>query len=116
MSFKSRQKKRAIKKAQNDHRDLISGRHYLTIVSRPCSCNPCGKALRERHECVYRHTPREIRCPGCAERQKLKPRPSQQWEKSRLRDLKARGRKAAAKPALTVDDDRPIEPRQRQTG
>jgi hypothetical protein len=70
MSFRSREKKRrakiAVGKARAQHHDTMAGRHYLTIVSRPCCCNECGGSLREGRECVYRHTPREILCAMCA--------------------------------------------------
>ena len=66
MSFKSREKKRqtklAINRSRTQHQEKMAGRHYLTIVSRHCSCNACGGSLREGGECVYRHTPREILC------------------------------------------------------
>lgn len=92
MSFKSREKKRraklAIGKARAEHRETMAGRHYLTIVSRHCCCNECGSSLREGAEAVYRHTPREILCKGCAGGRELRARPSERWEKQQ--------RKAAA--------------------
>jgi hypothetical protein len=87
MSFKSREKKRqaktAIAKARSENKDKMAGRHYLTVVSRPCSCNGCGGKLRHGAECVYRHTPREILCVACAERRGVKYRPSLRWERRR---------------------------------
>jgi hypothetical protein len=94
MSFKSREKKRrariAISKSRIEHREAIAGRYYLTIVSRTCSCNRCGDRLREGRECVYRHTPREILCLGCANLGKIRYRTSVKWERS-----KAKGQVAA---------------------
>ena len=66
MSFKSREKKRRRKIAMANARGKAD-RHYLTPVSRHCCCNRCGSSLRAgRDNCVYRHTPREILCIGCA--------------------------------------------------
>src|SRR4051812_11035620 len=59
MGFESRQTKRAIKKAKQEHRPTIAERHYLTIVTRKCSCNWCARTLLVGDECVYRHTPKE---------------------------------------------------------
>jgi hypothetical protein len=96
MSFKSREKKRraklAISKSRRDNKEKMAGRHYLTIVSRTCSCNGCGGRLQEGRECVYRHTPREILCLHCARARKLQPRPSERWEQWRVRQRRGRGR------------------------
>jgi hypothetical protein len=64
MSFKSRQKKRAISAGK---RAATASEHYLTLVGRKCACNACGGILDVGSECVYRHTPREILCPRCGE-------------------------------------------------
>jgi hypothetical protein len=89
VSFKSREKKRraklAIAKSQRDNKEKMATRHYLTIVSRHCSCNECGCSLREGRECVYRHTPREILCKRCAQARGCRPRPSERWEREQAR-------------------------------
>jgi hypothetical protein len=88
MSYKSRQKKRAIRAAKEKHRAAISERHYLTLVKRKCICNACGGLLRAGKEMVYRHTPREILCTICAEHRGLaggKLRVSARWEKAAAR-------------------------------
>lgn len=94
MSYKSRQKKRAIRAAQARYRDVIPHRHYRTIVKRDCSCNRCGGVLRIGRECIYRHTPREVLCTLCAERAGISSRPSQAWERWRSRENK-RGLRSA---------------------
>jgi hypothetical protein len=91
MSFKSREKKRrakiAIANSRRDHRQTMAGRHYLTIVSRAACCNQCGGSLRDGAECIYRHTPREILCVFCADREQIHYRPSMRWERrNRKRD------------------------------
>ena len=53
MSFKSREKKRKRQGRRSSisrhvHRDTMAGRHYLTIVSRTCSCNECGRSAAGR--------------------------------------------------------------------
>ena len=98
MSFKSREKQRhrklAITNARSKHGKTMAGRHYLTIVSRHCCCNRCGASLRAgRDDCVYRHTPREILCLGCATTEKVDYRLSRKWEwrKERERRLVSTG-------------------------
>jgi len=90
MSYKSREKKRNYKKAEaaignvrSKHGEAMKSRHYLTIVTRACSCNRCGHPLRDGAECVYRHTPREILCVTCAELEQIRHRPSIRWERRR---------------------------------
>lgn len=89
MSYKSREKKRrakaAITKCRSENIDTIKGRHYLTIVTRPCCCNHGGESLREGDECVFRFEPKEIFCLNCATVLGIKYRPSQRWEKHRDR-------------------------------
>jgi len=89
MSFKSREKKRraklAISKSRTENRDKMAGRHYLTVVSRTCSCNDCGRRLHEGRECIYRHTPRGVLCMPCAQAQGLHYRLSERWEKQHRR-------------------------------
>ncbi len=86
MSFKSRQKKRAIQKARKAYASAIAERHYLTVVTRACSCNACGGALREGREMIYRHSPKAVLCLLCAEQQAIRFRTSQAWEKRRHRE------------------------------
>jgi hypothetical protein len=83
MSFKSRQRKRAIAASKRDHKEAIAGRWYLTIVGRACACARCGGVLRPGKEMIYRHTPRETRCRLCAEDAGVKPRPSIKWSAAR---------------------------------
>jgi hypothetical protein len=89
LSYKSREKKRRARIAQSKRRHEQRGRyaerHYLTIVSRPASCNRCGGSLRNGAECVYRHTPRQILCVLCADSEKISYRPSMRWERRRSR-------------------------------
>jgi len=84
MSYKSRQKKRAINATKHRHRETIAGRWFLTIVTRKTCCAKCAGILNIGGEMVYRHTPREARCKLCAELDPdVKPRPSTSWERSR---------------------------------
>ena len=89
MSYNSREKKRrakaAISKCRSEHIETIKGRHYLTLVSRPCSCNRCGNSLRKGRDCVYRNEPKEIFCHDCAILLGIKYRLSRRWEKHRDR-------------------------------
>jgi hypothetical protein len=80
MGFKSRQKKRATSAGRRAAR---TSEHYLALVRHKCACTACGGILNVGSECVYRHTPREILCPACAESRGLKPRPSHRWELAR---------------------------------
>ena len=92
MSYRSREKKRirkaAISNVRAKHGETMRSRHYLTIVTRSCCCNDCGKPLRRGAESVYRYEPREIVCLTCAELRGLDYRLSQSWERAK--------RKAAA--------------------
>lgn len=92
MSYKSREKKRrhkaAIGNVRAKHGETMKARHYLTIVTRSCCCNDCGKPLRQGAESVYRHTPREIVCTTCADLRSIDFRLSRSWERAK--------RKAAA--------------------
>jgi hypothetical protein len=84
VSYKSRQKKRAIHASKHRHREKIAGRWYVTVVKRKTCCAKCAKILNLGDEMVYRHTPREARCKPCAELDpNIKPRPSQSWERTR---------------------------------
>ncbi len=106
MSFRSREKKRkakaAIKISRHVHRDTMAGRHYLTIVSRTCSCNECGARLKEGGECVYRNRPREIICKRCADKRGLVPRISTRWEREREKQRKRR-RKTTTRADVKVE-------------
>ena len=86
MSYRSRQKKRAIAAAKRDNHEKIATRWYLTIVKRKTCCAKCGGILKVGADMVYRRTPRESRCRLCAESDpSLSFRPSERWEKSRRR-------------------------------
>ena len=80
---------------------FYADRHYLTIVKRDCCCNRCGTALRVgHHECVYRHTPREILCLDCANRERVRYRLSRRWEaQNRDRNGKPTARRIGPTPA-----------------
>ena len=71
MSYKSREKKRRRKLAQanvrSKHGETMKSRHYLTITTRACCCNDCGRRLRRGDESVFRFEPKEIVCLTCAE-------------------------------------------------
>jgi hypothetical protein len=85
MSYQSRERKRRVKAAMQNavakQRRAYAYRHYLTPVKRNCCCNRCGTSLRVgRHDCVYRHTAREILCLDCANHEQVRYRPSSKWE------------------------------------
>ncbi len=92
MSFTVREKRRrkeiAVAQARKQHGETMQGRHYLTVVSRTCSCNDCGARLCEGGECVYRNRPREILCKRCADKRGIVPRISTRWERQRERQRK----------------------------
>lgn len=94
MSFKSRERKRRMRAAQRTarqrHGEVMKGRWYLTIVKRDCCCNRCGRALRKGGDLIYRHSPKEVICTLCADREGVKFRTSRVWEMRR----KARARKS----------------------
>jgi hypothetical protein len=98
VSYRSRERRRRAKiaKAQvrERHGETMKGRHYLTLVKRTCCCNSkgCGKSLRKGDECVYRREPREILCPECAQRMKLKYRTSQSWDAWRWKQRRKQSR------------------------
>lgn len=89
MSYKSREKKRRKKIATGNvrekHGETMKARHYLTITTRACCCNGCGRGLRTGDESVFRFEPKEIVCLSCAELRKLHYRPSQRWEKAKAK-------------------------------
>ena len=89
MSFQSRQKKRrsaaAKSRAQQNRTPETNTRWFLTLATRKCCCNECGGVLPEKHEIVYRHTPRTVLCEFCADRQGIKARPSMRWEQAHKR-------------------------------
>jgi hypothetical protein len=119
VSFKQRERKRKRRAAQLEARDVsrraaprrsadAAARHWLTVVKEPCSCNACGGALRPGREFVYRHTPRQILCLGCADEQGVRTRRSLAHDKKHrrpkpepaTREKKARrSREPAAEPA-----------------
>lgn len=86
MSYKSRQKKRAIGATKAKNREKIAGRRYLTIVKRKTCCARCAGILKIGAEMVYRHTPREALCKLCAESDTaIRVRPSTRWESENRR-------------------------------
>jgi hypothetical protein len=93
MSYKTREKKRqsrnkhrAVKKAQHGHPD----RWYLTLVKKKACCNnpDCAHVLDVGTECVYRHLPLEILCRSCAELRRIAPRPSALYERHVIKPQK----------------------------
>jgi hypothetical protein len=89
VSFKSRERKRAINAARRVNGDVMRERWYLTIVKRKTSCVRCAGVLNRGKEMVYRHTPRTALCKLCAESdQAIEVRPSTSWEKRRRRSRK----------------------------
>lgn len=92
MSYKSREKKRSMRgeqreaeAARRNRNTETAQRWFLTLVSKPCSCNMCGGALRKGREMFYRHTPRSVVCTTCGESAGIRWRPSIKWEQARRR-------------------------------
>jgi hypothetical protein len=69
------------KAAIANNRKKYPERWYLTIVSRKCCCNRCGRTLRDGGELVYRHRPKEVVCLDCPNRDGVRYRPSVRWER-----------------------------------
>ena len=93
MSYKSRGKKRRRKIAIVNNKGRAD-RWYLTPVRKHCCCNRCGTSLRAGvHDMVFRYTPKEILCQGCADTERVSYRPSKRWDDSKQREL---DRRAAA--------------------
>ncbi len=89
MSYKSREKKRRAKLAIAGSKGRAD-RWYITPVRRHCCCNRCGVSLRAgQHTMVFRHSPKEIRCQGCADSERISYRPSRRWDAQKARELKA---------------------------
>lgn len=106
MGFKQRERQRKAKAAKQgcQHKARESGssadKWWLTLVVEDCCCAQCGRVLRVGREMVYRHTPREARCMGCAQRDDgCSWRPSLSWERARRGKHKAAaaGRKVVAR-------------------
>jgi hypothetical protein len=109
VSFKSRE---ASGQARNRQESVgepgkMAGRHYLTVVSRTCSCNECGARLREGGEGVYRNRPREIICKRCADKRGLVPRISTRWEREREKQRKDGGRRPGPMSKLKHESEVP---------
>lgn len=93
MGFAQRERRRKAKVARDKAQAMAhktgsaSSRWYLTLVTKPCSCNKCARHFRghKDDEIVYRKTPTEILCLSCADKQGVKYRPSRRWEESRSR-------------------------------
>jgi hypothetical protein len=104
-SFKSRQKKRAIKAAQRQQRASAEGRrrHYRTFVKRKCACNRHGGILKVGDECVFRHTPREILCVRCADELGIDYRLSAKWEARSRAKQEKRARREASRPRPEIE-------------
>lgn len=89
MGYKQRERRRkrraAVAGAQREARSSGSSaeKWWLTVVSKATCCARCGGMLRKGREMVYRHTPREALCLGCAEDAEIKWRPSARWEQAR---------------------------------
>jgi hypothetical protein len=89
MGYRQRERRRkrraAMKGAQQEARASGSSakKWWRTLVSRSTCCARCGRVLREGREMIYRHTPREALCLDCAERAKVRSRPSRRWEEAR---------------------------------
>lgn len=89
MGYKQRERRRkrraAVAGAQREARSSGSSaeKWWLMVVSNATCCARCGEMLREGREMVYRHTPREALCFGCAEDAEIKWRPSAGWERAR---------------------------------
>jgi len=94
LSYRSRERKRKARAAIN--RDQAQAHKsgssadgwYLTLVSKPCSCNnpDCARHMRpsgkDPREIVYRREPRTIYCVDCAQKLGLWPevRLSRRWK------------------------------------
>ena len=85
MSFQSRQKKRRYKRIEQKQRRApeTAKRWFLTLAKKPGKFDCCGIGFDRGAEIVYRHEPREFRCQRCADREGLKYRASQRWERAR---------------------------------
>ena len=56
MSYKSRQKTRAIRATQFKHRDIIAGRFYLTlVVQKTCCASAAGFSTSDVRWCIGTH-------------------------------------------------------------
>jgi hypothetical protein len=88
MGYRARERKRrrrvAQGHAQTEARQSGSSarRRLLTIVRQKTCCAACGWILKPGADMVYRHEPREALCVRCADRDRLKYRPSLHWEKA----------------------------------
>jgi len=87
VSFESRRKKRAYKRATVKSRRTgeSARRWFLTLAKKSGRFVCCGRRFEQGDEILYRHEPREVRCPGCAEREGLGFRRSQRWERAAAR-------------------------------
>jgi hypothetical protein len=92
MGFRQRQRRRKRRAAQNAAQAAsrsngsAAGRWWLTICRLDTCCARCGHVLRVGVELVYRHTPRESLCVGCAQSDpcvQKSYRPSLAWERQR---------------------------------
>jgi hypothetical protein len=86
VSYESRRKKRAFKRAAAKSRRQGDAprRWWLTLAKKSGRFACCGRRFERGDEIVYRHEPREIRCVTCAERDgELRFRASQRWERAR---------------------------------
>jgi hypothetical protein len=86
MSYESRRKKRAYKRAAVKSRrsEKTAARWFLTIAKRPGKCACCGHEFRRGAEIVFRFEPRDLRCLRCADRDpEIRYRASLRWEKAK---------------------------------
>jgi len=89
MGYKQRERKRKKSaaqvqtQAQARQTGSSAGRHWLTPVEHKTCCARagCRAILRPGAAMVYRHTPRETLCVGCAKREGIRYRPSLRWER-----------------------------------
>lgn len=86
LSYQTRQsrrtKKAAIGRAKVEHRTKMESRYYLTVVTRSCRCQRRGERLAKGADnMVYRFDTREVMCRACADRDGIRYRTSESWER-----------------------------------
>jgi hypothetical protein len=108
MGYRARERKRKRKAAQireqarSRSTKSASRKWWLTVVTLNTCCARCPKPLRSGMDMVYRATPREALCLGCAERDEAiwrSCKPSLRWEQARKRSAGAT-QERASKPRL----------------
>lgn len=84
VSYESRKKKRAYKRAEARSRRSpeTARRWFLTVAKKPGRFACCGRRFDRGAEVVYRHEPREVRCMRCADRDPdVRYQASMRWER-----------------------------------